>query len=183
MNQMNVMFWSSLFPGTKEKNTVIRKNTLVLWSFIVSSLGNHSNHLIVLFSFSLPLWCHSVLGRGRVRCLWHHRCVTTHRETFLHYRFCFMLLLYFVDLSDKFKFESNHLIMSLNPHDWFSLPTDELVPTSRLIVCLFLSPQITFYEGKCFTGRKLEVRGDCDNFQDRGFMNRWKNEKTICDCI
>ncbi|KAK7880389.1 hypothetical protein WMY93_032979, partial [Mugilogobius chulae] len=26
--------------------------------------------------------------------------------------------------------------------------------------------------GKCFTGRKLEVRGDCDNFQDRGFMNR-----------
>lgn len=32
--------------------------------------------------------------------------------------------------------------------------------------------QITFYEGKCFTGRKLEVRGDCDNFQDRGFMNR-----------
>ncbi|XP_010774463.1 gamma-crystallin N-like, partial [Notothenia coriiceps] len=32
--------------------------------------------------------------------------------------------------------------------------------------------QIVFYEGKCFTGRKLEVRGDCDNFQDRGFMNR-----------
>jgi hypothetical protein len=32
--------------------------------------------------------------------------------------------------------------------------------------------QITFYEGKCFTGRQLEVRGDCDNFQDRGFMNR-----------
>ncbi|GLD56668.1 gamma-crystallin N-B [Lates japonicus] len=34
------------------------------------------------------------------------------------------------------------------------------------------SGKITFYEGKCFTGRKLEVRGDCDNFQDRGFMNR-----------
>ncbi|XP_043961113.1 gamma-crystallin N-B isoform X4 [Gambusia affinis] len=32
--------------------------------------------------------------------------------------------------------------------------------------------EITFYEGRCFTGRKLEVRGDCDNFQDRGFMNR-----------
>ncbi|MBN3294498.1 CRGN protein, partial [Polypterus senegalus] len=32
--------------------------------------------------------------------------------------------------------------------------------------------QIVFYEGKCFTGRKLEVYGDCDNFQDRGFMNR-----------
>uniref|UniRef100_A0A4W3I653 Crystallin, gamma N1 n=1 Tax=Callorhinchus milii TaxID=7868 RepID=A0A4W3I653_CALMI len=26
--------------------------------------------------------------------------------------------------------------------------------------------------GKCFTGRKLEVYGDCDNFQDKGFMNR-----------
>ncbi|XP_067398904.1 gamma-crystallin N [Emydura macquarii macquarii] len=38
-----------------------------------------------------------------------------------------------------------------------------------------LSPssfQITFYEGKYFTGRKLEVFGSCDNFQDRGFMNR-----------
>nr|XP_048698147.1 gamma-crystallin N [Caretta caretta] len=32
--------------------------------------------------------------------------------------------------------------------------------------------QITFYEGKYFTGRKLEVCGNCDNFQDRGFMNR-----------
>ncbi|MGH0173771.1 UNVERIFIED_CONTAM: hypothetical protein FKN15_066388, partial [Acipenser sinensis] len=32
--------------------------------------------------------------------------------------------------------------------------------------------QIVFYEGKCFTGRKLEVYGDSDNFQDRGFMNR-----------
>ncbi|MBN3278898.1 CRGN protein, partial [Polyodon spathula] len=31
---------------------------------------------------------------------------------------------------------------------------------------------IVFYEGKCFTGRKLEVYGDSDNFQDRGFMNR-----------
>ncbi|XP_029810249.1 gamma-crystallin N [Suricata suricatta] len=31
---------------------------------------------------------------------------------------------------------------------------------------------ITFYEGKHFTGRKLEVCGDCDSFQDRGFMNR-----------
>lgn len=29
-----------------------------------------------------------------------------------------------------------------------------------------------FYEGKCFTGRKLEISSDCDNFQDRGFMNR-----------
>uniref|UniRef100_A0A8C8VPK8 Crystallin gamma N n=1 Tax=Pelusios castaneus TaxID=367368 RepID=A0A8C8VPK8_9SAUR len=33
-------------------------------------------------------------------------------------------------------------------------------------------PSITFYEGKYFTGRKLEVFGSCDNFQDRGFMNR-----------
>merc|ERR1711931_523945 len=34
------------------------------------------------------------------------------------------------------------------------------------------SGKIVFYEGKCFTGRKLEICGDCDNFQDRGFMNR-----------
>ncbi|KAL4827018.1 hypothetical protein H8958_015026, partial [Nasalis larvatus] len=34
------------------------------------------------------------------------------------------------------------------------------------------SGKITLYEGKHFTGRKLEVFGDCDNFQDRGFMNR-----------
>uniref|UniRef100_A0A8C2YIQ2 Gamma-crystallin N n=1 Tax=Chinchilla lanigera TaxID=34839 RepID=A0A8C2YIQ2_CHILA len=34
------------------------------------------------------------------------------------------------------------------------------------------SGKITFYEGQHFTGRKLEVFGDCDNFQDRGFMNR-----------
>uniref|UniRef100_A0A670J1P3 Crystallin gamma N n=1 Tax=Podarcis muralis TaxID=64176 RepID=A0A670J1P3_PODMU len=34
------------------------------------------------------------------------------------------------------------------------------------------SGKITFYEGKCFTGRKLEVSGPCDNFQERGFMNR-----------
>ncbi|KAK1794932.1 hypothetical protein P4O66_010125, partial [Electrophorus voltai] len=33
-------------------------------------------------------------------------------------------------------------------------------------------PQIVFYEGRCFSGRKLEVYGDCDNFLDRGFMNR-----------
>lgn len=32
--------------------------------------------------------------------------------------------------------------------------------------------QITLYEGTHFTGRKLEVFGDCDNFQDRGFLNR-----------
>lgn len=32
--------------------------------------------------------------------------------------------------------------------------------------------QIVFYEGRCFTGRKLECFGDCDNFQDRGFLNR-----------
>uniref|UniRef100_A0A8C2CT43 Crystallin, gamma N2 n=1 Tax=Cyprinus carpio TaxID=7962 RepID=A0A8C2CT43_CYPCA len=36
----------------------------------------------------------------------------------------------------------------------------------------FSAPQIVFYEGRCFTGRRLEVYGDCDNFQDRGFMNR-----------
>ncbi|MEJ1279569.1 crystallin gamma N [Cricetulus griseus] len=35
-----------------------------------------------------------------------------------------------------------------------------------------MAPKITLYEGKHFTGRKLEVFGDCDNFQDRGFMNR-----------
>ncbi|NP_001003428.1 gamma-crystallin N-B [Danio rerio] len=34
------------------------------------------------------------------------------------------------------------------------------------------SGKICFYEGRCFTGRCLEVYGDCDNFQDRGFMNR-----------
>uniref|UniRef100_A0A3Q0RP20 Crystallin, gamma N1 n=1 Tax=Amphilophus citrinellus TaxID=61819 RepID=A0A3Q0RP20_AMPCI len=34
------------------------------------------------------------------------------------------------------------------------------------------SGKIVFYEGKCFTGRKLEICSDCDNFQDRGFMNR-----------
>ncbi|RXN36472.1 gamma-crystallin N [Labeo rohita] len=34
------------------------------------------------------------------------------------------------------------------------------------------SGKIVFYEGRCFTGRRLEVYGDCDNFQDRGFMNR-----------
>nr|XP_020833598.1 gamma-crystallin N isoform X3 [Phascolarctos cinereus] len=37
---------------------------------------------------------------------------------------------------------------------------------------LTLGNLIIFYEGKYFTGRKLEVCGDCDNFQDRGFMNR-----------
>uniref|UniRef100_A0A8C6S048 Gamma-crystallin N n=1 Tax=Nannospalax galili TaxID=1026970 RepID=A0A8C6S048_NANGA len=31
---------------------------------------------------------------------------------------------------------------------------------------------MTLCEGKHFTGQKLEVFGDCDNFQDRGFMNR-----------
>uniref|UniRef100_H0XT43 Crystallin gamma N n=1 Tax=Otolemur garnettii TaxID=30611 RepID=H0XT43_OTOGA len=35
------------------------------------------------------------------------------------------------------------------------------------------SGKITLYEGKHFTGRKLEVFGDCDNFQDRGFMNHY----------
>uniref|UniRef100_A0A3B3WH17 Beta/gamma crystallin 'Greek key' domain-containing protein n=1 Tax=Poecilia mexicana TaxID=48701 RepID=A0A3B3WH17_9TELE len=34
------------------------------------------------------------------------------------------------------------------------------------------SGKIVLYEGKCFTGRKLELCSDCDNFQDRGFMNR-----------
>ncbi|XP_009917585.2 gamma-crystallin N isoform X1 [Haliaeetus albicilla] len=42
-----------------------------------------------------------------------------------------------------------------------------------LTASLFSSlPQITFYEGKCFTGRKLEVCGSCGSFQDRGFLNR-----------
>ncbi|KAL2085439.1 hypothetical protein ACEWY4_018759 [Coilia grayii] len=46
-----------------------------------------------------------------------------------------------------------------------------------MYACLFVCVihfflQICFYEGKCFTGRCLEVYGDCDNFQDRGFMNR-----------
>ncbi|KAM9199109.1 gamma-crystallin N [Mergus octosetaceus] len=31
---------------------------------------------------------------------------------------------------------------------------------------------ITFYEGKCFTGRRLDVCGTCYNFQDRGFPNQ-----------
>ncbi|NXD19262.1 CRGN protein, partial [Spelaeornis formosus] len=33
-------------------------------------------------------------------------------------------------------------------------------------------PQITFYEGRCFTGRKLDVCGSCNSFQDQGFLNR-----------
>uniref|UniRef100_A0A8D2IGW6 Crystallin gamma N n=1 Tax=Varanus komodoensis TaxID=61221 RepID=A0A8D2IGW6_VARKO len=36
----------------------------------------------------------------------------------------------------------------------------------------FSSFQIVFYEGKCFTGRKLQLSGLCDNFQDWGFLNR-----------
>ncbi|KAK2489976.1 hypothetical protein MC885_018163 [Smutsia gigantea] len=31
---------------------------------------------------------------------------------------------------------------------------------------------ITFCEGKHFTGQQRQVFGDCDNFQDEGFMNR-----------
>ncbi|XP_032548185.1 gamma-crystallin N [Chiroxiphia lanceolata] len=31
---------------------------------------------------------------------------------------------------------------------------------------------ITFYEGKCFTGRKLDVCGSCNSFQEQGFLNR-----------
>ncbi|XP_044281142.1 gamma-crystallin N [Varanus komodoensis] len=34
------------------------------------------------------------------------------------------------------------------------------------------SGKIVFYEGKCFTGRKLQLSGLCDNFQDWGFLNR-----------
>ncbi|XP_053821617.1 gamma-crystallin N isoform X2 [Vidua chalybeata] len=34
------------------------------------------------------------------------------------------------------------------------------------------SGKITFYEGKCFTGRKLDVCGSCNSFQDQGFLNR-----------
>ncbi|KAM9304180.1 gamma-crystallin N [Morus bassanus] len=34
------------------------------------------------------------------------------------------------------------------------------------------SGKIIFYEGKCFTGRKLEVCGSCSSFQDRGLLNR-----------
>ncbi|XP_058689826.1 gamma-crystallin N [Poecile atricapillus] len=33
-------------------------------------------------------------------------------------------------------------------------------------------PQITFYEGRCFTGRKLDICGSCNSFQDQGFLNR-----------
>ncbi|XP_073094308.1 gamma-crystallin N isoform X3 [Manis javanica] len=34
------------------------------------------------------------------------------------------------------------------------------------------SGKITFYEGKHFTGQKLQVFGDCDNFQEQGLRNR-----------
>ncbi|NP_001160146.2 gamma-crystallin N [Gallus gallus] len=34
------------------------------------------------------------------------------------------------------------------------------------------SGKITFYEGKCFSGRKLEVCGTCSSFQQRGFPHR-----------
>ncbi|OCT73848.1 hypothetical protein XELAEV_18032812mg [Xenopus laevis] len=49
---------------------------------------------------------------------------------------------------------------------WFGLASVQQENMSQY------SGKIIFYEGKCFTGRKLEVFGDCDNFQDRGFMNR-----------
>ncbi|XP_010215585.1 PREDICTED: gamma-crystallin N [Tinamus guttatus] len=32
--------------------------------------------------------------------------------------------------------------------------------------------KIAFYEGKCFTGRALEVCGACESFQERGFPPR-----------
>lgn len=52
-------------------------------------------------------------------------------------------------------------------------PSEEACCDALLQSELFFSaPQIVFYEGRCFTGRRLEVYGDCDNFQDRGFMNR-----------
>ncbi|XP_060051728.1 gamma-crystallin N [Erinaceus europaeus] len=34
------------------------------------------------------------------------------------------------------------------------------------------SGSITLFEGKHFSGRRLDVCGDCDSFQERGFMNR-----------
>ncbi|XP_053739860.1 gamma-crystallin N-A-like [Synchiropus splendidus] len=34
------------------------------------------------------------------------------------------------------------------------------------------SGKIVLYEGKSFTGRKLELSGNCENFQDRGLTNR-----------
>ncbi|XP_019739176.1 gamma-crystallin N-A [Hippocampus comes] len=34
------------------------------------------------------------------------------------------------------------------------------------------SGKIVLYEGKNFTGRKLEVLSSCDNFQERGLVNR-----------
>ncbi|XP_057714012.1 gamma-crystallin N-A-like [Corythoichthys intestinalis] len=34
------------------------------------------------------------------------------------------------------------------------------------------SGKIVLYEGKSFTGRKLEVCSSCDNFQERGLVNR-----------
>lgn len=45
---------------------------------------------------------------------------------------------------------------------------------TEVLTSIFLSspPQITFYEGKCFSGRKLEVCGTCSSFQQRGFPHR-----------
>nr|XP_013805104.1 PREDICTED: gamma-crystallin N [Apteryx mantelli mantelli] len=34
------------------------------------------------------------------------------------------------------------------------------------------SGRVAFYEGKCFTGGKLEVCGACESFQERGFPSR-----------
>lgn len=49
--------------------------------------------------------------------------------------------------------------------------TSDVPESLKLCVCV-CHFQIVFYEGRCFTGQRLEVYGDCDNFQDRGFMNR-----------
>lgn len=55
-------------------------------------------------------------------------------------------------------------------HCWLIFCTSVCLKTK--IFPLWQQKQIVFYEGKCFTGRKLEICSDCDNFQDRGFMNR-----------
>ncbi|XP_042332554.1 gamma-crystallin N [Sceloporus undulatus] len=34
------------------------------------------------------------------------------------------------------------------------------------------SGKIVFYDGKCFTGKKLEICGPCHNFQEWGFTNQ-----------
>ncbi|KAM9789433.1 gamma-crystallin N-A-like [Neosynchiropus ocellatus] len=51
------------------------------------------------------------------------------------------------------------------------LPYEKFGPAKKGKMSQY-SGKIVLYEGKCFTGRKLELSGNCENFQDRGLTNR-----------